>query len=367
MRSALSIALICRAAFAQTPAPEQLFREAVAAQRRGDDEAAIGKYRELLRLQPDVPQVRANLGAALAHAGRYDEAIEQYKLALEANPGEERLSLNLALAYYKKGDAAKAAAELRLLHDKTPSDSRVATLLGDCYGRMGRDADAVAVLLRAEDAHPDDPGVAWALGAVLIHEGRLRDGLRRVQAVAAGGKSAEANLLAGQTLVRLDEFESARTYAAAAKRLNPRLPGIYTLSGRIEQYLGDYAAAKVDLGKALEADPNDFQAHVTLAAILNSERDLDGAAMHIGAAMRLEPESPLARYELARLERTKGDLDAAARDFERAIAANPGWLQPHVELAALYYRLNRPEDGARERAIVDKLSAAGPNARTPSP
>jgi chorismate mutase len=34
----------------------------------------------------------------------------------------------------------------------------------------------------------------------------------------------------------------------------------------------------------------------------------------------------------------------------------PDWLVPHVELAALYYRLNRPEDGAREKKIVDRLT-----------
>jgi len=28
----------------------------------------------------------------------------------------------------------------------------------------------------------------------------------------------------------------------------------------------------------------------------------------------------------------------------------------HVELAALYYRVNRPEDGAREKKIVDRLT-----------
>jgi len=32
------------------------------------------------------------------------------------------------------------------------------------------------------------------------------------------------------------------------------------------------------------------------------------------------------------------------------------WMDPHVELAALYYRLNRPQDGAREKQIVDRLA-----------
>jgi hypothetical protein len=35
----------------------------------------------------------------------------------------------------------------------------------------------------------------------------------------------------------------------------------------------------------------------------------------------------------------------------------PDWLPPHIELSALYYRVNRPQDGATERKIVDRLRA----------
>jgi len=38
------------------------------------------------------------------------------------------------------------------------------------------------------------------------------------------------------------------------------------------------------------------------------------------------------------------------------VGKDPQWLEPHVELAALYYRLNRPQDGAREKHVVDHLA-----------
>jgi tetratricopeptide (TPR) repeat protein len=351
--------LICTVSLAQAPSPEQIFREAIAAQQRGDDATAIAKYQELLKLRPEVMEVRANLGAALAHAGRYDEAIEQYRAALAQLPGNKGLRLNLALAYYKKGDLAQAADKLDSLRQAEPEDVRVAALLGDCYSRMGRDQDAVAVLTPAETAHPDDLNVAWALGSALIHAGRFAEGLQRVIMVAERGHTAEANLLAADTYLRLSEFERAHVFAEAALRLNSRLPGLYSLSGRIKQYLGDFSGAKADLEKALAENPSDFDAHVTMAAILNLERDVDGAERHARRAVELKPSSPLARYELARVERSRGSIEAAVRDFETVIAAEPDWLRPHIELAALYYRLHRPQDGQRERAIVDKLYMQG--------
>jgi tetratricopeptide (TPR) repeat protein len=344
-------------AFSQTPTPEQLFREAVEAQRRGDDATAITKYTELLKLRPDVVEVRANLGAALAHQGRLDDAIEQYTAALARSPENLGVRFNLAIAYYKKPDWAKATEQLEVLHATQPADPKIATLLGDSYVRLHRNKDAIALLMPIETAHPDDLAVKWTLGTVLLYDNQPREGMKRIEVVAEQGKSAEAHLLAGQTALAMSEFERAQRHADAAILLNPKLPGVYTLQGQALQYLGDHPGASVALQKALDQNPNDFDAHLTLGAILNSSRDLDGARKHMDRAVQLRPDSALARFELAKIERTQGQTDAALKDFEQVVKEEPDWLQPHIELAALYYKVKRPEDGQRERAIVDRLIA----------
>ena len=64
------------------------------------------------------------------------------------------------------------------------------------------------------------------------------------------------------------------------------------------------------------------------------------------------------------MERSQNELEKAAGDFEKVIKANPDWLLPHVELAALYFKLKRPQDGQREREIVDRLTAAEARQKT---
>jgi tetratricopeptide (TPR) repeat protein len=345
-------------ALSQAPAPEQLFREAVAAQQRGDDALAIRKYRELLKLQPNVPEVRANLGAVLARSGQFDEAIEQYRAALTGNQGNAALRLNLALAYYKKGDLAAAVKDLETVRRAEPGNARAALLLADCYFRLGRDAQVIEVLTPLEKAQPDEPTISWLLGSSLIRSGRPQSGLERVEKAARSRSNAEAYLLAAQTALKLNEFERARDHANAAMRINSQLPGLLTLRGTALQYIGDNQGAIADLRKAVEANANDFDAHLTLGAVLFTERELEGAARHLTRALELNKDSTAALYQMARLQRTQGDLEGARTKLERVVRENPDWPQPHVELSAVYFRLNRPEDGQRERAIFDRLESA---------
>jgi len=353
----IAAAVAVGAACAQSSNPEQLFHDALAAQQRGDDALAVRKYQELLKQYPDSVEVRANLGATLSKLGRYDEAIVQYRAVL-AKKDNAGLRLNLALAYYKKGAWREAAQQLDALRAAQPDDTRIATLLADCYASLGQDEQAIAVLKPVEAAHPDDLAVAWLLGSALIRAGHPREGLDRVDRVARQGGRPEAYLLAGQTALKMNEFERARDYADAALRLNPRLPGVDTLRGTVLSYLGDTQGAIDALRKAVAADPNDFDAQVALGAVLHTERDLDGARQHLQRALQLKPDSTLARYKWAQLERTEGHVEDAVKDFERVVHDDPNWAQPHVELAALYFRLNRQDDGGRERATFDRLTAA---------
>src|ERR1022692_802882 len=107
-------------------APEQILRQAIAMHQGGDTEGAIREYRAYLRVRPDSPDARSNLGAALASTGRYSEAIVEYQAALKHGPKDPRIWLNLALAFYKAGQISDAARELEALHAVQPANPQAA-------------------------------------------------------------------------------------------------------------------------------------------------------------------------------------------------------------------------------------------------
>jgi tetratricopeptide (TPR) repeat protein len=341
----------------QTSSSDQLLDEAIQEQQKGDLEAAIRDYRAVLAARPDTLAARVNLGAALARSGQLDAAITEYEAALRLAPQLESVHLDLGLAYQRKGDLENSRQQFDAAHRANPHDVRVAILLGDAEARTNQAADAVAMLTPMEEANAGDSDFEYVLGEALIAAGHPRDGVPRVEKAAAISNSADSWMLAGSTLLNLNEFPQARRDLDNAMKLDPSLPGLCTLDGTARDKDGDAAAAEPSFRQALQQNPNDFDANLYLGAILYNQRKMDESKIYLQKALQLNPTSTLARYETAMWLSISSQYSDAVQILEKLTVEDPKWLEPHVQLATLYYKLHRPEDGQRERAIVDRLTA----------
>src|SRR6478609_8362421 len=137
MYRAAAVFLVVGCALAQAhQSPQDLLKEAVAAQQSGNFDQAVRNYQLILAKYPAIPEIRSNLGAALAGQGRYAEAIAEYKQALRLKP-DPQVGLNLALAYYKVADLNDAVVTLKQVRKELPGNVQVLTVLSDCYLRLG--------------------------------------------------------------------------------------------------------------------------------------------------------------------------------------------------------------------------------------
>lgn len=351
-------------ASAQQANPGQLLNSAIDAQQRGDFPIAIQDYREYLKLHPTDVEAKVNLGAALVHEGQFDAGIAMYKSALPSLSDKTPVLMNIALAYYKKGDFANAHEQFASLNKSRPGDVRFAILLGDTDGHLGKSADAVALLEPLEARNAQNLDFEYVLGSSMIQSGRRRDGVPRIEKVAKAGNSADAYFLAGATWLDLNEFAKASADLDAAASLNPKLPTLYRLDGIAHDKNGDIQKAEVAFREALKANPNDFDANLYLGGILYKRREMDNAKIYLDRAIQIKPADFMARYESAMWKSTSGQYETAAQELEKLTKDDPDWLEPHIELATLYYKLHRPQDGAKERALVDQITAkqqaAGP-------
>jgi len=357
MRLLFILALFVSVSQAQQRDPERLLSDAIQAQQRGDYQLAITDYRELLKLRPDHVAAKVNLGAALAHMGQFDEAIAMYRSALPSLTDKNMVLLNLGLAYYKKGDLANAREQFTKLHQSAPNNVQAAILLADTEIKLGDAESATGMLEPLEKTNSGNSDFDYVLGLAMIRSEHKRDGVLRMEKAAELANSGDAYMLAGATRLDLSEFEQARHDLETALQLSPKLPGLHTLVGTARDKTGDQKGAEPEFRMATQENPDDFEANLYLGALLYKQRHLEEAKVFLEHAVKVKPNDSMARYEFAMLKSTSGELEVAAKELEGVVKDDPNWLEPHVELTSLYYKLHRPSDGAKERAIVERLTA----------
>lgn len=355
---ALSLASIAQAQTSQTqPSPQELVQDAIEKQRSGDLQGAVTEYREFLKLHPEATVIHSNLGAALVGLGQFEQAIPEYKIALKQSPGMESARLNLGLVYYKMGQIAEAVSEFEKVHAKNPNNSQATLLLGDSYLRMGREKDVIRILLPEEKQHPDDLAIAYMLGTAYIRDKQPDEGALRIDRILRNGDSAEAHLLLGMTKFQALEYPAAIADLTKAAEMNPDLPDVYSYLGQAQMESGDMTAARVSFEKELARNPNEFESNLRLAILLKQDGDYDRAHQLLKRALLVRPDDPAALYQVGSTDLAAGNLDAARAIFEQVVKGSPNFLEAHVSLAQVYYRLKRKADGDREREIVQKLKA----------
>ncbi len=360
----------CLAPLVRAQAPEEAtLRHAIELHQAGDLEGAISEYRVYLKHNPDSVIAHSNLGAALSRSGRYEDAIGEYRHALEKDPANLPVRINLALSYYKSADVSSAAQELVTVVARQPKNSQAVFLLADCYLQLGEYKKVIDLLVPLEKQSPDDKGLMYLLGTAFIRDKQPARGQMLVDRILREGESAEARLLLGTTKMNAQEFAEALPDLKKAVELNPKLPDVYSYYGLALLTTGDMAAAADAFRKELESNPNDFVSNLQLGVVLKQEQQYDQARTSFERALRVRPADPGVRYQLATLDLMAGDLAQACSKLEQLTKETPQFVEAHVSLATVYYRLKRKADGDHERELVLKLNAenqaAQPGAKLP--
>ncbi len=340
---------------------DQLYQQASKSFDRGDIPQSISLYQQALKLQPGSVAILTDLGVALARSGRYSEAIDTYQKAAKIDPANPVVLLNLSLAWYKQGNFKQTSVELEKLRAAHNGNQQSLYLLADCYLRLGRNADVVTLLDPVYKSNPNDLAVDYALGVALIRLGQIDHGEAVIDPILKTGNSAEANLLMGEAQLAAQDFKAAAVSLQKAVQLNGNLADAWSLYGRalLSDEREDEAVDAFQ--KALQLDPNDFFANLYLGSTFRHRALYSAAQPYLELALRLRPASPEAQFQVASLHAATGKLAEARVEFEKLEKEWPDFLQVHVQLAALYSKLNLKQDSVREQKIVLQLNEKSRN------
>ena len=338
--------------------------QALAAEARGELDAALTWWRRACEADPQDDRRRLHLvaalvrqGAGLWRAGRVDDAVAAWAEARQRGGQDPNLLRGLALGYERLERWLEANQcwedYLRLQPEGDAATPRGAVLLAMAANaaRAGRRDDAHTLLGRAARAVADSPDLLTYAGLLYVTLGsgqRAVAALTRVLELKPGDEAAVQGLLHAASLPDVDAAPLITGLREAVRRL-PRDGWAFqhwraqalALGRRLWESGTDDQAMEV-FASLLLADPGDIDAWLWAGAVHARKGNHTGAEDCFAEAIRLDPQRSLTYVDLGARFLAAGDRERAEAHFEQAVQAEPG-PHTHVTIGELCAEIGVPD------------------------
>ncbi|MES9964031.1 MAG: winged helix-turn-helix domain-containing protein [Candidatus Sedimenticola sp. 20ELBAFRAG] len=204
------------------------------------------------------------------------KARQLYRQAIDQDPGFARAYAGLALSI---------AADYR---NQWVPDTRVALENARSMARTALQIDS------------EIPEVYWVLAYVSAQQRQHDKAIELLdKAISLDRSFADAYALKGGVSTYMGRTEDTPQLIRAAMRLNPEAGYLYYMVlGRAYFFLQEWDQALINLHQALERNSASLEAHIYLAAVLESSGDQEGAAWEAEEILALQEDFNLGRWLL---------------------------------------------------------------------
>jgi tetratricopeptide (TPR) repeat protein len=335
-----------------TPEVQQLYAEAHAASQRGDDPAAIEKYRAILKLAPHLAAAYNNLGMLYFNGHDYAHAAETLKRGLELNPDMPTAAAMLGMSYVQLGEDEKAEPYLQKALRSNPKDDHVEMMLIHLLINSRKFDEAASHLNDFLARNPKDQQAWYLLGKTYLQ--MSEDALKKINDIDPD--SVVALEIAGEIDESMHNYDLALVEYKKAVDKAPQLPGTHMHMGDAYWNIGKWQSAQTEFKAELANDPNNCMAHWKLAnAMLEANDSAEEALSELNRSIDRCSTLMQARVDRARALVRLGRQPEALPDLLLAEKESPREPSIHFLLANVYRAQGKGAEAQEEMRTYGTL------------
>lgn len=200
--------------------------------------------------------------------------------------------------------------------------------------------EALQLVTNAEQQQPHNPAIAHRFGVVLLRANRPHEAFGKFSnALRLNPLAVDTRLAIAQAYLAMNDGWSASAWVSDACRVAPNHPPLWIQLAQLLASQKREAELEPALRSGVAANPESKQMVEALAEYyLNRKRYADGIKIYPDLLM-LDSKDPktLLHYGFC-LEHTH-DLPGSVQRYREAIALDPDFLEAHVDLAGVLWRL----------------------------
>ncbi|MBR1932718.1 MAG: tetratricopeptide repeat protein [Prevotella sp.] len=237
---------------------DMLKYDGVKAMRIGKLDAAVGFFREALKIQDDL-EVHEYLSRTLVALDRMDEAIAELEQIAVAQPENVDVLLQMAHVAYMKEDYDQMTGICERALKVDDKNSRVHYVYGQSLVGKKELVKAVARLTQAVTLDEANGDARLLRGQTLYRLGQYAQAVGDVQWLLQHVQPQEDVLLLGARVMHAGKNdEVALKLYEAIMQVNPFNIDAYRERGKIRYDRGDKQGAEEDMQKVLELNPDEL-------------------------------------------------------------------------------------------------------------
>jgi len=303
--------------------------------------------------RPQTPDLLRQ-GLSALQRGDLAEAREDLEQASESDPRNPYVWSSLAETYLRLQDRDKALSAAGKAEKLGGDNPVLVHALGMFYLNAGDLDTGLKFAKRAADAH-----LSFEYANALLHQ---EDFTRAADVITAAlaqhPKDAQLTLALGVTRYGQRRFDDAIDLFLRTIELQPDALQPYVFLGKmLDQAGARLPKITTDFERWAAANPDSGVAQLLLAkALLASDEHSPRAADLLQRAVNLEPDNWEAHYQYGAVLESKHDYQAAATQLSTATQLAPNEAMPHYHLARVYDRLGESEKAREQREIHSRLT-----------
>ena len=333
--------------------------------KRGKNGEAADALQQSLRNDSNNAMAHYQLGRAFDAMGKSDRAESEWQQAIRLQPDMSDAYRALALMALRKNDSTGLMENSQQLIRLLPAS--VDGYVLRAAAEFDRDLvdDAQRDLAKARQLAPENASPYVLLGKFQLTQKRFKEAQDAFeQALQRDPNSADA--LRGLIAVYTGEGQSDKVLSRVEAQI-AKVPGnarFHYLDGIVLARKKDLPGAEKELEKAVQLDPNSFEAIAALGQIEVARGSVDEGIARYRQALLQNPQELRFYVLLGILLESKGEWQEAERIYQRALQLQPDYAPAANNLAYLMVQHGENVDvalglaQAARRALPDSPNVA---------
>ncbi|HEV7377306.1 MAG TPA: tetratricopeptide repeat protein [Pyrinomonadaceae bacterium] len=327
---------------------------------KGMPDKTISELREVLRLDPNNPDVSYKLARLLISQGRADECINFIESMKQTGSLPLPLLVVLGDAYLKKGDTTRAEESYQLAINQQSASADALLGLAVISQSKGDTANAILYLNRVRDLITNSPDLLYSFARVALNSGLINDAMMALKrAVELKTDEPRYYFAFGLAWLQKPDLQEAEQAFRQFLKYQPDNPQGQLYLGYVLLKQKKVVEARALLEKSIQKNAGTPEPFYYLGLIAQEQREDEHAVSLFEKAINLAPSFASAHIALGSTYLKLKDFSRAQAELEAGVKLKPDDSKAHYNLALLYARLKDQQRSQEEMRIVEQLKGAG--------